>query len=252
MICISKPIIEKEEIDNVMKVMNSGMLAQGVQVGKLEKQFATYCGAKHAIAVNSGTAALHTALYASGIRAGYEVITTPFTFVATANAIIMCWAKPVFVDVEKDTFNIDPFKIIAAITKRTKAIIPINLFGQCANYNVIKQLADIHNLKIIEDACQSHGAKYCGKFSGNLVDAGCFSFYATKNMMCGEGGIITTNNSDFAELCKRFRHHGQSVNTQYEYYDLGYNYRMTDLQASIALVQLKKLDQEVFEALKTD
>jgi len=242
MITVSQPIITNKEINNVMKTMKSGMLAQGPKVKELEEKFAKYCETKYAVAVNNGTAALHTALYAAGIREGDEVITVPFTFVATANAIIMCGAKPVFVDVNPVTFNIDTNQIIRAITKKTKAILPVNLFGRCADYKEIISIAKHYKLKIIEDACQSHGATYYGKYSGGIGDLGCFSFYATKNMMCGEGGIITTNNDSFAEQCRRFRHHGQSEKTQYEYYDLGYNYRMTDLQASIAIPQLQSLE----------
>jgi len=239
---ISDPIITNKEINKVVDVMKSGMLAQGPLVEELEKKFASYCETKYAVAVNSGTAALHTALYALGIREGDEVITTPFTFVATANAIVMCGAKPVFVDVDPYTYNIDPKNMEKAITKKTKVILPVNLFGKCCDYNKIIPLAEKHNLYIVEDACQSHGADYFGKHSGSIGNLGCFSFYATKNMMSGEGGIITTNSKELAELCKRFRHHGQSEQTKYEYYDLGYNYRMMDLQAAIAIIQFKKLE----------
>jgi perosamine synthetase len=242
MIPIAKPIISTEEKEAVMKVMESGMLAQGKRVQELEVEFAKYSGTKYAIAVNSGTAALHASLYALGIKEGDEVITTPFTFIATANSIIMQNAKPVFVDIEKDTFNIDPKKIIEKITPKTKAILFVDLFGHIANIDEIKKIAKEHNLKLIEDACQAHGAEFKDQKAGTFGDMAAFSFYATKNMMCGEGGIITTDNEEYMELAKRFRHHGQSEQTRYQYYDLGYNYRMLDITAAIALVQLKKVE----------
>jgi dTDP-4-amino-4,6-dideoxygalactose transaminase len=150
-------------------------------------------------------------------------------------------AKVVFADILPDTFNIDPACLEKAVTKRTKAIIPIDLFGLPADYDRIKKIADDHDLFIVEDACQAHGAKSFGRTAGSLGDIACFSFYATKNMMCGEGGMITTDNPEYAELCRRFRHHGQSEQTRYEYYDIGYNYRIMDLTAALALAQLDRL-----------
>jgi perosamine synthetase len=241
MIPISKPMIGEEEINAVLSVLRSGMLVQGKRTQELESRFAEYCGVKHAVALNSGTAAIHAALYALGIKEGDEVITAPFTFVASANPVLMLGAKVVFADIMPDTFTIDPALLEKAVTKRTKAIIPIDLFGLSADYDRIKKIADEHDLFIIEDACQAHGAKFFGKTAGSLGDIACFSFYATKNMMCGEGGMITTDNPDYAELCKRFRHHGQSEQTRYEYYDIGYNYRIMDLTAALALAQLDKL-----------
>ncbi len=242
MIRLSKPTIKKEEIEAAIQVLESGMISQGKKVDELEKKFANYCGTKYAVAVNSGTAAIHSALYALGIKENDEVITTPFTFVATANPILMQGAKIVFADINKEDFNIDPIEVEKKITPKTKAIISVDLYGQPANYNVLRKIAKKYDLFIIEDGCQAHGAEYHGTKAGNLADVGCFSFYATKNMMCGEGGMITTNNEKLAEFCKRFRHHGQSEKTRYQYEDLGYNYRLTDLQAAIALEQLKKLD----------
>lgn len=240
MIGIADPVIGEEEINSVNGVLVSGMLAQGPKVAELEKKWAEYCGTKHALAVNSGTAAIHSALFAAGIRSGDEVITTPFSFIATINPIIMLGAKPVLVDIDRDTFNIDTTKIEAVITDKTKAIIPVHLYGQPANMEVITNLAQKHNLSIIEDACQAIGAEYGGKKAGNLGSLGCFSLYATKNIMCGEGGIITTNNDEQAKLIRQFRQHGMSASYQYEH--LGYNYRLTDLQAAIAVEQLKKVD----------
>jgi perosamine synthetase len=242
MIPVAKPIIGEEEKKAVLEVLNSGMLAQGSKVKALEEEFAKYCGVKHAIAVNNGTAALHACLYAAGIKQGDEVITVPFTFVATANAIIMQNAKPVFVDIEEDTFNIDPEKVKMAITPKTKAILPVDLYGHIHNHKAIREIADEHGLIVVEDACQAVGAELSGKKAGNFGDLAAFSLYATKNMISGEGGLITTNNDEFAEQCRRFRHHGQSEQTRYQYHDLGYNYRLTDIQAAIALEQLKKID----------
>lgn len=242
MIPSAKVIVGKEEEQGVLDVLRSGMLAQGPKVKELEERFAAYCGTKYAVAVNSGTAAVHTSLFALGINPSDEVITVPFTFVGTSNPILMLGAKPVFVDVEDLTFNIDPKKVEEKITKKTKAIIVVDLYGQICDYDAVKKIADKHGLKIVEDACQAVGATLNGKKAGSFGDIAAFSFYGTKNMMCGEGGIITTDNAEYAELAKRFRHHGQSEQTRYEYHHLGYNYRMTDLQAAIALAQLAKVE----------
>jgi len=242
MIPISKPLIGPEEEKAVLEVLKSGMIAQGPKVKEFEEKFATFCGAKHAIAMNSGTAALHACMHALGLKPGDEVITTPFTFVASANSILMQGATPVFADIEEETFNLDPKQVEKKITKKTKAILTVNLYGQICHAQAFKDLAKKHNLKLIEDACQSVGAEADGMKSGLIGDMAAFSFYATKNLMCGEGGIVTTNSSEWAELCKRFRHHGQSEQTRYEYYDIGYNYRMMDLVAAIGLAQLAKID----------
>jgi dTDP-4-amino-4,6-dideoxygalactose transaminase len=241
MITIAKPVIGEEEKAAVMSVLNSGMVAQGPKVKELEEQFAKYIGVKHAIAVSSGTAGLHTAVASLGIGKYDEVITVPFTFVATANSIIMTGAKPRFVDVREDTFCINIDQVKKAICAKTKAILAVDLYGQTCDYDALRELANKYNLKIIEDAAQAHGANYKGRQAGNLGDIGVFSFYATKNLQCAEGGMITTNDDKLADFCRRFRHHGQSAT--YEYDMLGYNYRMTDIQAAIALEQLKKLEK---------
>ncbi len=239
---ICKPVLGSSEIKAVTLVLRSGMLAQGPKVKELEGAFAGYCGTRFAVAFNSGTAALHAALYALGIGEGDEVITSPFTFVASANPIIMQNAKVVFADISEKDFNLDPQQVEQKITSHTKAILPIDLYGQIYNYPAMKLLADHHGLKMIEDACQAIGAEQKGKKAGTFGEAAAFSLYATKNIMCGEGGTVTTNDEEIAERCKRFRHHGQSEQTRYEYWDLGYNYRMTDVHAAIALEQLKKVD----------
>ena len=239
MINIASPVIEDEERRAVNEVIESGMLAQGPKVAELEKNWAEYCGVKHALAVNSGTAAIHCALYAAGVKAGDEVITTPYSFIATINPILMLGAHPVLVDIDKETFNIDVSKIEAAITKKTKAIIPVDLYGQLCDWAELQEIAKKHDLKIIEDACQAIGAEYKGTKAGALGDFGCFSLYATKNIMCGEGGVVTTNSDEAAAAIRSFRQHGMVA--PYEYADLGYNYRMSDLHGSIAVEQLKKV-----------
>ena len=242
-IVVSKPYLDNKERKAVMNVLKSGMLAQGPKVAELEKRFAEKVGTKFCVALNSGTAAIHAGLYGLGIGNGDEVITTPFTFVATANPAIMLNAKPIFVDVDEKTFNIDVNKIEGKITSKTKAILPVHLYGRCSDMDSINEIAKKHNLVVLEDACQSHNAKYKGKFAGNLADAGAFSLYATKNMMSGEGGLLTTNSEEVCERAKRFRQHGMRQSGDYAYLDLGYNYRLTDVLASIALVQLNRLDK---------
>ncbi|PJE63803.1 aminotransferase DegT, partial [Candidatus Roizmanbacteria bacterium CG10_big_fil_rev_8_21_14_0_10_45_7] len=186
---ITKPTVTPQEIKAVVKTLKSGYLVQGPITEKLERAFAQLCGTTYAAALNSGTAALHAALYALGIEPGDEIITTPFTFAATANTILMVGAQPVFVDIDEKTYNIDESKIENAITKKTKALLPVNLYGQPANYDSIRRIAKKNNLSIVEDAAQSIGSSFKNRMSGNLGDIGCFSLYATKNIMCGEGGM---------------------------------------------------------------
>ena len=240
MIPISKPLIEDEEINAVVDVLKSGMLAQGPKVEEIENQFKALCGTKHAIATSNGTTALHAAVRALGISDGDEVITVPFTFVATANPVLMEGGKIVFVDVRDDDFNIDPSKIEEKITDKTKAIIPVDLYGQPYDYEAVKKIAGKHGLKILEDACQAIGATRNGKTTGQLGDIAAFSLYATKNIATGEGGMITTDSDEMAESVKLFRHHGQSESQRYEYIELGHNYRLTDLAAAIGVEQMKK------------
>lgn len=242
MIPISKPFIGREEISAVENVLKSGMIAQGPKVHEAEEKFAALCGSKYALAVNSGTAALHSALNAAGIKEGDEVITTPFTFIATANTILMRGAKPVFADIEEDTFNISPGEIEGKITGRTRAIITVDLFGHLCDYEKIRKIADSNSLIIIEDACQAVNAEFRGRKAGSFGDMAAFSFYATKNITCGEGGMMTTGSHEYMENAKLFRQHGRSNMTEYEYTDVGYNYRMTDICAAILLEQFKKLD----------
>ena len=241
MIHIASPEIGPEEIAAVNDVLKSGMLAQGPKVADLEKAFAEYCGTRYAAALSSGTAAIHTALYAAGVGPGDEVITTPVSFIATINPILFLGAKPVLVDIDPKSFNIDPAKVEAVITPKTKVIMPVHLYGQICDYSELEKIADNHNLQIIEDACQAVGATYGDKKAGSLGAAGCFSLYATKNIMSGEGGVITTDDENYLAKIKQFRQHGMTGPYQYE--DIGYNYRITDLQAAIAHEQLKKVDR---------
>jgi len=235
-----KPIIGDEEKSAIIEVMNSGMIAQGKKTEELEEKFAKLCGTKYAVAVNSGTSALHTAVHSAGIRPGDEVITTPFTFVATANSILMAGAVPVFADIDEETFNISPEEVKKKITKKTRAIMPVDLYGHPYDYRAVREISEKYNLRIIEDAAQAVNAELNGKKAGALGDIGTFSFYATKNIMCGEGGMLVTDNEKFAEESRIFRNHGQTG--KYQYGELGFNYRIMDLQAAILLEQLKRVD----------
>lgn len=239
MIPIAKPLIGEEEINAVTEVLRSGAIAEGQKVKDFEIAFADYIGTSYAVAVNSGTAALHAALLAHGIGNGDEVITSPFTFAATSNSVLFTGAKPVFADIKEDTFNIDPERILEKITPKTRAIIPVHLYGQSADMKRIMEIAQENDLIIIEDACQAHGATFEGKKVGSF-GTGTFSFYPTKNMTTGEGGIITTNDKAVAEKAKMIRSHGSRQRYYHEI--LGYNLRMTDIAAAIGLVQLKKVD----------
>ena len=239
MIPIAKPVTGEDEISAVTAVLRSGILAQGKKVEEFEEAFARFVGTRYAVAVNSGTAALHISLLAHGIREGDEVITSPFTFIASANCILFASARPVFADIEKDSFNIAPDEIAGRITPRTKAIMPVHLYGQPCDMKRIMQIAQDHGLIIVEDACQAHGAEYEGKKAGSF-GTGCFSFYPTKNMTTGEGGMITTNDEDIAQKARMIRTHGQKE--RYFNEILGYNYRMTDIAAAIGLCQLQRLE----------
>jgi len=240
MIPIAKPVIDEDEISAVTAVLRSGFIAQGKKVEEFERAFAEFIGTKYALAVNSGTAALHIALLAHRIGRGDEVITSPFTFTSTANSILFTGAKPVFADIEEETFNIEPDGIAEKITPRTKAIILVHLYGQPCDMKKIMKIAQEHGLIVIEDACQAHGAEYEKKKAGSF-GTGCFSFYATKNMVTGEGGMITTNDKDIAQKARMIRSHGQRQ--RYFHEILGYNYRMTDIAAAIGLCQLGKVEQ---------
>lgn len=240
MIPIAQPLIGTEDIDAVYEVLSSGQLAQGKHVAAFEQCFAGVCQVREAVAVSSGTAALHLALLAHGVGPGDEVITTSFSFAATANVILLVGATPVFVDIEPDTYTIDLAQVKAAITPRTKAIIPVHLYGYPCAMERLQRLAEMHHLALIEDACQAHGASIHGKPVGSF-GTGCFSFYATKNITTGEGGMITTNDPEVAERVRLLRSHGQKE--RYQHVTLGYNLRMTEIQGTLGFMQTRKLAQ---------
>jgi len=243
MIPVNMPVTGKDELQMVAKVLKSGVLTgrfgAGPMVEQFEKNFAGFAKARHAVAVNTGTAALHLALWAAKVKAGDEVILPSFTFIATAEAVLLAGARPVFVDVDLCTYNVDPSKIEAAITDKTEVIIAVDLYGLSAQMDVIREIADKHGLVLIEDAAQAHGASYKGKPPGHFADMACWSFYASKNMTTGEGGMITTDRSEYADLLRAMRSHGETE--EYVASTLGHNYRMPEIQAAIGIAQLKKL-----------
>jgi len=232
----------KPEIDAaVIRVLESGQFVGGQEVTALEEEFASYCGARHGVAVNSGTSALHLALLAAGIQPGDEVLTVPFTFYATVAAIGYVGATAVYVDIDPATFNMDPAKIEAAITERTRAILLVHLYGQCADMDPILDIARRHKLIVIEDAAQSHGAEYRGRRAGGIGDIGCFSFYPTKNLgAAGEGGLLTTNNAEYARMAALLRSWGEEQ--RYRPRLKGFNYRLPSIQAAILRVKLRRLE----------
>jgi len=234
--------IEEELVNVFSRVIKSSAFVLGPEVEKFEKAFAVYCGTAHCVAVNTGTAALHLVLAALGVGPGDEVITVPHTFIATAEAITAVGATPVFVDIDPVSFCIDPQLIEASITNRTRAIIPVHLYGQTADMDPICAIAAAHNIPVIEDACQAHGAEYKGRRAGSLALAGCFSFYPGKNLgACGEGGAITTDDAELAQRLRMWRDHGSLK--KYEHLIAGHNMRMEGLQGGILAVKLKYLDR---------
>jgi len=247
-----KPDIKEDEINEVIDTLRSGWIGTGPKVIKFENMFKEYIGSKYAIAVNSCTAALHLSMLVSNIKQGDEVITTPLTFASTANSIIHLGAKPVFVDVDRKTMNIDPSLIEDAITPKTKAIIPVHLAGRPCEMNQIMKIAKQHNLLVVDDAAHAIESRYKGKNVGNIADLTSFSFYVTKNIITGEGGMVTTNDLEKAELIKRYALHGLSSDAWKRYSDEGhkhylvvwpgYKYNMTDMQASLGIHQLKRVE----------
>ena len=243
LIPINVPKIGEEEVAAVVRVLRNGPLTNalgaGPMVTQFETSFAAFAGVKHAIAVNTGTAALHSAIVGAGVKAGDEVVLPSFTFVATAEAVVMAGGKPVFADIDPETYNISPAAIAKAITNKTKAIVPVDLYGFSADIKPIREIAAEHDLAVVEDAAQAHGATYDWKPAGFFADAACWSLYASKNMTTGEGGVITTDNDNMAETMRLVRTHGEKA--KYASLMLGYNYRMTEIQAAIGSVQLEKL-----------
>ncbi|MBV8244937.1 MAG: DegT/DnrJ/EryC1/StrS family aminotransferase [Candidatus Eremiobacteraeota bacterium] len=237
-ITLVAPQIDEEEVNAVAGVLRSGQLAQGPIVAEFEREFARAIGVEHAVAVNSGTAAIHCGLAAFGIGPGDEVLTTPFTFAATATPILMQRASVRFVDIDPQTFNVDVDAFANAATEKTRAVVGVDLFGLPFDRSGSSAL-ERRGIRLFEDACQAVGASRDGVRAGAAFEAAAFSFYATKNILTGEGGMLTTNDVTIAERARRFRHHGQGE--RYEYIDLGYNYRLTDVLAAIGRVQLRRL-----------
>ena len=245
------PAIDQAEIDEVVATLRSGWIGTGPRVARFEEMFREYIGAAHAIALNSCTAALHLSMVVSGVGRGDEVITTPMTFCATANSIVHTGARPVFVDVEADTGNIDPDRIEEAITPRTKAILPVHYAGRPCRMDTIEAIARRHNLLLIEDAAHAIESVHHGRKIGTIGDLTCFSFYVTKNVVTAEGGMVTTNNPDFAAKIKMYGLHGMSKDAWKRFSDEGYRhyqvlfpgfkYNMTDIQAALGIHQLARV-----------
>lgn len=240
---VAKPLIGEEEKRAVMAVLETGQIAEGPQTKVFEEDFARATGVEHAIAVSNGTVALHLALMAGGVKPGDEVAVPAFSFVATANAVLMAGATPVFVDVDPVTFNMDPRKLKSAMTPRTKAVMPVHLFGHPADMDVLSDVAAARGAILVGDAAQAIGARYKGKPVGATAVAEAFSLYPTKNVTTGEGGVVTTNDAEIAALARSLRNHGRGIATlgTYDHIRLGWNYRLTDLAAAIGIEQLKKL-----------
>lgn len=239
----ARPYIGKKEERYVLEALRSRILSIGPFQERLEKAFAKKLGVKHAIAVSSGTAGLHLSLIAAGIKPGDEVITSPFSFVASGNAILYVGAKPVFVDIDRETYNMDVTKIERLITKKTSAIMPVHIFGQPVNMDAVTKIAKKHKLLIIEDACESLLSTYSGKQSGTFGQSAVFAFYANKQMTTGEGGMIVTNDEGVNTLCRSLRNQGRAPNMQWLDHDrLGYNYRMDEMSAALGLAQFENID----------
>jgi len=246
--------VDEADIETVVQVLRSAWLTTGPKITEFEKTFAKFVGARYAIAVSNGTAALHAAMYAIGIKPGDEVIVPAMTFAATANCVVFQGGSPVFVDVDAETLLIDPDQVKVKITPRTRAVIAVDYTGQPCDYDVLREIANRHGLTLVADACHALGATYKGRPVGSLADLNVFSFHPVKHITTGEGGMITTDNSDFAEQMRIFRNHGITTDYRqrekqeswfYEMVDLGYNYRITDIQCALGLSQLQKLSSWV-------
>lgn len=241
---LAKPDITQKEIDAVVEVMKSGWLSIGPKVEEFENKIADYIGVKHAIAVNSGTSGLHLLIKAYDIKDGDEVITTPFSFVASTNCILFERAKPVFVDINPKTLEMDIDQIEGKITERTKAILAVDVFGHPMDMERLGEIADKHELILIEDSCEALGSEYAGIKSGCLADAAVFAFYPNKQITTGEGGMIVTNDSSIARLCRSYRSQGRAITGFWLHHErMGYNYRMSELNAAIGSVQMDRLDE---------
>ncbi len=244
MIPIAEPLLGEEELNNVIEAVKSGWISsKGKFIPEFEERFAKYCGVKYGVATSNGTVALHLALTSLEIGQGDEVIVPTLTFIATANAVRYTGAKPVFVDSHPDYWCVDPKKIEEAVTTKTKAIIPVHLYGHPCDMDLIMDIAKKYNLFVIEDAAEAHGAEYKGKKVGSFGDISCFSFYGNKIITTGEGGMCSTNNKRLAEKMKILRDHGMNPNKRYWYDVIGFNYRMTNMQAAVGVAQLEKINK---------
>jgi len=245
---LARPFVTQLEIDAVTAVLRGPDLSLGPKVTEFEAAFADCCGTRHAVSCCSGTAGLHLLVRAMGIGPDDEVITTPFSFVASANCVLMEHAKPVFVDIDQHTWSLDVSRIEKAITSRTKAIIPVDVFGQIADMDVIMPLAAKHGLRVIEDSCEALGSRFHGKAAGAWGDAGVFGFYPNKQITTGEGGMIVTNDSDLALMCKSLRNQGRDTQGGWLAHPrMGYNYRLSDINCALGLAQLRRLSEIVAE-----
>lgn len=255
---LSKPCFDFEEVKSILQPFKTGWVSDGPLVKEFEDKFAKYLGVEHSVAVSSCTAGLHLSLLALGIGGGDEVIVPDFTHPSTGHSVFYVGATPILVDIDVNTFNIDVSKIEDAVTKKTKAIVPVHLFGNPANMGAIMEIAESRDLKVVEDAACAHGAEYDGKKIGGIGDLTCFSFHGRKILTTGEGGMITTNDGELAEKLKLLRSHGMSIpawkrEDEFQlagFVERGYNYRLSDIQAAVGLVQLKKLDDFVKERRK--
>jgi perosamine synthetase len=248
---LSRPDITEAEIDAVCEVLRSPNLSLGPKLGEFEAAFARYAGRKYAIAVNSGTSGLFLCAEALGIGPGDEVITTPFTFIATVNFILMVGATPVFVDIDPISLNIDPAKIEAKITSRTKAIVPVEVFGNPAGMDTVSAIAKKHGLAVIEDCCEALGAKLHGQKAGTFGDIGVFAFYPNKQMTTGEGGMIVTDDERLADMCYSLRNQGRGKGAGWLAHErMGYNYRLCDINCALGIVQLSRIEEFVEKRAK--
>ncbi|MFC1729977.1 DegT/DnrJ/EryC1/StrS family aminotransferase [candidate division KSB1 bacterium] len=244
MIPVAEPLLGNEELENLKECITSGWISShGKFIKEFEDKFSKFCNVKYSVSVCNGNAALHLALAALGIGKGDEVIVPDITFISTANAVVYTGAKPVFVDIEKRTWNIDPEKIKEKITGKTKAVIPVHLYGHPCDMGRIMKIAKEHNLFVVEDCAEAHGAEYKGKKVGSFGDIGCFSFFGNKIITTGEGGMCTTDSKELRDKMDILKNYGNSPDRKYDYKVIGFNYRMTNMQAAVGVAQIKKIDE---------
>jgi perosamine synthetase len=241
---LARPDITQREIDAVVDVLKSDWLSLGPKLPEFEKRFAEFCGTRYAVACSSGTAALHMLIRAMNIGPGHEVITTPFSFIASSNCILFEGATPIFADIDAETWNIDPKTVLAAVNDKTRAILPVDVFGQIADFDPLLAIVNRYGLRLIEDSCEALGGLYKGRMAGTLGDAGVFGFYPNKQITTGEGGMIVTNEDGLADACRSLRNQGRSAHGGWLAHEqLGYNFRLADINCALGLVQLDRIDE---------